>query len=128
MYNIINFLASGITPQTLPLIIAAILIIVPVSIVAIIAFVKVLIKHINRTKKNVETKQDIKNKFIAPFGDDNIVSMNVNMNRVTVEVKDINAVSFDGLRNLGVGVLISGNTVKCSSQEFAKIVSEEMNK
>ena len=59
---------------------------------------------------------------------DNIVSMNVNMNRVTVEVKDINAVSFDGLRNLGVGVLISGNTVKCSSQEFAKIVSEEMNK
>lgn len=128
MYNVINFLASGITPQTLPLIIAAILIIVPVSIVAIIAFVKVLIKHINRTKKNVETKQDIKNKFIAPFGDDNIVSMNVNMNRVTVEVKDINAVSFDGLRNLGVGVLISGNTVKCSSQEFAKIVSEEMNK
>ena len=128
MYNVINFLASGITPQTLPLIIAAILIIVPVSIVAIIAFVKVLIKHINRTKKNVETKQDIKNKFIAPFGDDNIVSMNVNMNRVTVEVKDINAVSFDGLRNLGVGVLISGHTVKCSSQEFAKIVSEEMNK
>lgn len=128
MYNVINFLASGITPQTLPLIIAAILIIVPVSIVAIIAFVKVLIKHINRTKKNVETKQDIKNKYIAPFGDDNIVSMNVNMNRVTVEVKDINAVSFDGLRNLGVGVLISGNTVKCSSQEFAKIVSEEMNK
>lgn len=128
MYNVIKFLASGITPQTLPLIIAAILIIVPVSIVAIIAFVKVLIKHINRTKKNVETKQDIKNKFIAPFGDDNIVSMNVNMNRVTVEVKDINAVSFDGLRNLGVGVLISGNTVKCSSQEFAKIVSEEMNK
>ena len=128
MYNIVNFLAGGITPQTLPLIIAAILVIVPVSIVAIIAFVKVLIKHINRTKKNVETKQDIKNKFIAPFGDDNIVSMNVNMNRVTVEVKDINAVSFDGLRNLGVGVLISGNTVKCSSQEFAKIVSEEMNK
>lgn len=128
MYNVINFLASGITPQTLPLIIAAFLIIVPVSIVAIIAFVKVLIKHINRTKKSVETKQDIKNKFIAPFGDDNIVSMNVNMNRVTVEVKDINAVSFDGLRNLGVGVLISGNTVKCSSQEFAKIVSEEMNK
>ena len=128
MYNVINFLVSGITPQTLPLIIAAILIIVPVSIVAIIAFVKVLIKHINRTKKNVETKQDIKKKFIAPFGDDNIVSMNVNMNRVTVEVKDINAVSFDGLRNLGVGVLISGNTVKCSSQEFAKIVSEEMNK
>ena len=119
MYNIVNFLAGGITPQTLPLIIAAILVIVPVSIVAIIAFVKVLIKHINRTKKNVETKQDIKNKFIAPFGDDNIVSMNVNMNRVTVEVKDINAVSFDGLRNLGVGVLISGNTVKCSSQEFA---------
>ena len=128
MYNIVNFLAGGITPQTLPLIIAAILVIVPISIVAIIAFVKVLIKHINRTKKNVETKQDIKNKFIAPFGDDNIVSMNVNMNRVTVEVKDINAVSFDGLRNLGVGVLISGNTVKCSSQEFAKIVSEEMNK
>lgn len=128
MYNVINFLASGITPQTLPLIIAAILIIVPVSIVAIIAFVKVLIKHINRTKKSVETKQDVINKFIAPFGDDNIVSMNVNMNRVTVEVKDINAVSFDGLRNLGVGVLISGNTVKCSSQEFAKIVSEEMNK
>ena len=115
MYNVIKFLASGITPQTLPLIIAAILIIVPVSIVAIIAFVKVLIKHINRTKKNVETKQDIKNKFIAPFGDDNIVSMNVNMNRVTVEVKDINAVSFDGLRNLGVGVLISGNTVKQAS-------------
>ena len=127
MYNIINLL-GGLSPQTLPLIIAAALIIIPVSIVALIAFFKVLSKHFSRTSKKVETKADIKNKYLAPFGEDNIVSVSVNMNRVTVEVKDINVVSFDGLRNLGVGVLIAGNTVKCSSQEFAKIVSEEMNK
>lgn len=127
MYNTINLL-GGLSPQTLPLIIAAALIIIPVFIVAIIAFFKVLAKHFNRTRKNIETKADIKNKYIVPFGEDNIISMSVNMNRVTVEVKDINIVSFDGLRNLGVGVLIAGNTIKCSSQEFAKIVSEEMNK
>lgn len=126
MYNVFKIL-GGITPQTLPFIIAALLIIIPVSIVAIIAFIKVLTKHIARTRQKVETKEDIKNKFIAPFGDDNIISMSVNMNRVTVEVKNINIVSFDGLKNLGVGVLISGNTIKCSSQEFARIVSE-MNK
>mgnify|MGYP000242375730 CR=1 FL=1 len=74
-----------------------------------------------RARYDSLTDEDIKNKYLALFGEENIISISSNMNRVTVDVADINKVNFDGLRNLGVGVLISGNTIKCSSAKFASI-------
>ncbi|MCI6509132.1 MAG: hypothetical protein PUH11_00435 [Bacilli bacterium] len=108
----------------LPLLIAVIVMVIPIITLLIIALIKFIAKNFKRNHKKVETKEDIKNKYLAPFGDDNIVSISKNLNRVTVEVKDINNVNFDGLRNLGVGVLISGNTIKCSSAEFARTIED----
>lgn len=111
--------------NSLALIICAIVMLIPIAILIIIAFTKLLVKNIKRNRKKVETKEDVKNKFLVPFGEGNIVSISKNMNRVTVEVKDINMVNFEGLKNLGVGILISGNTVKCSSSLFAQNVEEK---
>lgn len=118
MYNFINFLGK-ISPEFLPLIIALVLMIIPIGILFLVATVKFIIKYFKRNTVKVESEEDLKEKYLALFGDENIISISSNMNRVTVEVNDINIVNFDGLRSLGVGVLISGNTIKCSSGKFA---------
>ena len=120
MYNF-GYILEEMPPFMLPLIIALILMIVPISVLLIIAVVKFIVKNVKRNHNKVETDEDIKNKYLALFGEENIISISSNMNRVTVDVADINKVNFDGLRNLGVGVLISGNTIKCSSAKFASI-------
>lgn len=120
MYNF-GYILEGTSPVILPLVIALILMIVPIGVLLIIAVVKFIIKNAKRNHKSVESDEDIKNKYLALFGEENIISISSNMNRVTVDVADINKVNFDDLRNLGVGVLISGNTIKCSSAKFASI-------
>ena len=120
MYNF-AYILEGTSPVILPLVSALILMIVPIGVLLIIAVVKFIIKNAKRNHKSVESDEDIKNKYLALFGEENIISISSNMNRVTVDVADINKVNFDGLRNLGVGVLISGNTIKCSSAKFASI-------
>ena len=111
----------------LPLIIAVGLFTLPTVTLLIVVLVKMLIKHFKRVKKDKKANKssDVKLKYLAPFGANNIVSISVDMTRVTVEVTDISKVSIDGLRELGVGVLISGNVIKCSSAEFANAVSEK---
>lgn len=120
MYNF-GYILEGTSPVILPLVIALILMIVPIGVLLIIAVVKFIVKNAKRNHKKVESDEDIKNKYLALFGEENIISISSNMNRVTVDVADINKVNFDGLRSLGVGVLISGNTIKCSSAKFASI-------
>lgn len=120
MYNYINILGK-MDPAILPLIISLVLMLIPIGILVVIAAVKFIVKNFKRNHTKVETKEDVKNKYLALFGEGNIISISSNMNRVTVEVNDINIVNFDGLRNLGVGVLVSGNTIKCSSGKFASI-------
>jgi len=114
-----------VNANSLGLIICLLVMLIPISILAVIAFVKLLSKNIKRNKKKVETSSDIINKYLIPFGDENIISISKNLNRVTVVVKDVTKVNLDGLKNLGVGVLISGNTVKCSSSEFASVIEEK---
>ena len=41
------------------------------------------------------------------------------MTRVSFEVADLSLVNLEALKSLQIGVLIVGNTVKCSSAEFA---------
>lgn len=116
-----GYFLEGTFQTILPLVIALILMIVPIAILLFVAVLKFIIKTIKRNTKKVTSVEDEKNKYLVLFGENNIISLSCNMNRVTVEVADINKVSFDGLRNLGVGVLISGNTIKCSSAKFASI-------
>ncbi|MGM9899167.1 MAG: hypothetical protein ACI32E_01145 [Bacilli bacterium] len=111
--------------ELFPLFIALFVMIIPIFILLIIVLIKFIAKNINRKKSVKESNEDIINKYLAPFGEDNIVSLSVNMRRVNVEVKDINKINIEGLKNLGVGILISGNIVKCSSIEFAQAVEEK---
>lgn len=123
MYNLINFL--GKMEPILPLIISLVLMIIPIGILFVVATVKFIAKNFKKNHVKVETEDDVKNKYLALFGEENIISISSNMNRVTVEVNDVNIVNFDGLRSLGVGVLISGNTIKCSSGKFASIFANK---
>ena len=50
------------------------------------------------------------------------------LSRVNVEVKDIEKVNLEELKNQGIGVLISGNKIKCSNQEFADKVNNSLKK
>lgn len=118
--NILEF--SG--ADMIALLIALACMVIPVIILLFVVVTKLIIKNVKRNRKVVETPADIKNKYLALFGQDNIISISKNLNRVTIEVNDIEMVSLDGLRNLGVGVLISGNTIKCSSAEFAGTINE----
>lgn len=111
--------------EYLPLIIALGILVVPTLILLFIVVGKLLIKHIKRTRKPKQTKEDVKNKYLVPFGENNIVSLSVEMTRVKIEVSDLSKVDLDGLRALGVGILISGNTVKCSSKEFAESIEQK---
>ena len=44
---------------------------------------------------------------------------------VSVEVKDVKLVDFDALKNEGIGVMVTRNTIKCSSQAFADQISDK---
>lgn len=123
----ILFILLNSFQRYLPLIIAVGLFALPTVTLLMIVVIKMVIKHFKRVKKDKtkDTSSEIKAKFLAPFGENNIISTSVEMTRVTVEVSDISKVSIDGLRELGVGVLISGNVIKCSSSEFAKVMNEE---
>lgn len=120
--------------EYLPLIIAVFCFLVPVVTLLFVVFIKQMIKRFPRKKvSHDEVISDKKKNKKAPEnktptinyldffgGSDNIVSTAKNMTRVTIEVVDLEKVQFDQLRKLGIGVLITGNIVKCSSEEFAK--------
>ena len=82
MYNF-GYILEGTSPVILPLVIALILMIVPIGVLLIIAVVKFIIKNAKRNHKSVESDEDIKNKYLALFGEENIISISSNMNRVT---------------------------------------------
>lgn len=107
--------------------------ILPIVILAIVVFIKLVIKHqknikilkesgvpeVRLEKGNRKKKKNTIN-YITYFGNDNnIVSISKNLSRVTIEVKDLEQVDLEGLKKEGVGVFITGNVIKCSSQAFA---------
>lgn len=96
----------------------------PILVLAIVAFTKLAIKNIKQRKNEKPKQIDLKTKYLSLFGQDNIKKIDKNMSRVTVEVNSLEDVNYDGLRELGVGVLITGNTIKCSSQEFADQIND----
>lgn len=93
---------------------------VPIFILIMINFFRLVFKH----HKRVKATKKVNSNYLDLFGEDNVVSVSKNLSRVTVEVKDIELVNLDELKNKGIGIMITGNTIKCSSQEFADQIEE----
>ena len=89
---------------------------IPIFILIMIVFFKMVFKH-HKKMRNANKKG--KSNYLEYFGEDNVLSVSKNLSRVTVEVKDVNLVNLNALKENGIGVMITGNTIKCSSQKFA---------
>ncbi len=95
---------------------------IPIFILVMINFFKLVFKHRSRVIK--ANKQKKNTPYLEYFGDENIISVSKKLSRVTIEVRDVELVNLEGLKNKGIGVMITGNTIKCSSQEFADQIEE----
>lgn len=128
------FLENAIDPQfELILWVITIVCILPIAVLALIVFIKLIIKNQKNRKalkeagtpevkleKGKKNKKQNTTKYLTYFGsENNIVSVSKNLTRVTVEVKELEKVDLEGLKKEGVGILITGNVIKCSSQAFA---------
>jgi phosphotransferase system IIB component len=84
----------------------------------------VVIKQINKRARRAKTRKTSSQKaseYLSLFGPkENIESVDTQLNRVIIRVKDTKAIQFEELKKLNMGVLITGNVVKCSSEEFVK--------
>lgn len=106
---------------TLALIIALLCFIIPVMILSIVVIIKKIIKLCRRPKSKKSKSNLSKDKFLALFGKDNVISVDSVMTRVIVEVNDLDLVNIEELKKLNIGVLITGNVIKCSSEEYAEL-------
>ncbi len=96
-------------------------------VIATIIGVTRRIKMASKYKKNnVYVDEGLKANLLEAFGKmDNILEVEVVMSRLTVTVKDVEAVNANGLKDLGAnGVLLVGNKVKCSFGEKAEEISK----
>ncbi len=104
----------------LAFIIAGLCFLIPIVVLSIIVVIKKIVKIAKKTKKPAKPNLS-KDAFLALFGKDNVISVDTVMTRVIVEVKDVDLVNFEELKKLNIGILITGNVVKCSSEEYANL-------
>jgi glucose-like phosphotransferase system IIB component len=85
-----------------------------------------------RNEKLLSEEKDLEQRkifFDAYGGEENINSVSLEMNRITVSVKDIEKVDGERLKELGAtGVLLVGDLVKASFSDRAKYVHKLMEK
>ena len=97
------------------------LMVVPIALIIILAITVAIIKVVKIYKKkpavNVDLEEQIK--FYEAFGTkDNIISVGLELSRITVEVKCLDNVNLNMLKELGAsGVLVTGNVIKASFKE-----------
>ena len=107
-----------------PSIIIALCTFIPIFLLAIIAFVIAVVKRIKiakKYKKGTVVNEELKKIMLEALGEDNVISVSVEMSRLTITVKDIDLVNADVLKANGAnGVLLVGNMVKCSFGEKAE--------
>lgn len=94
---------------------------IPIFILVMVVFFKMVFKH---HKKMRQANRKLNSNYLEFFGEDNVLSVSKNLSRVKVEVKDVSLVNLNALKEKGIGVMITGNTIKCSSQEFADQIAE----
>lgn len=106
-------------------IILACCVVIPIFVLLIVAFIIALVKRVKlakkyNPKKNKQIDEGVKTLLLDAFGIDNIINATVEMSRLTVEVKDIDIVNPEKIKEAGAsGVLLVGNKVKCSFGEKA---------
>lgn len=107
---------------------------IPVFLLTIIVCIKTIIKKRRKYRgvsvpkeKGLSKKQKNANQHYEDLfgGDDNILAIKKELNRVTLTIKDLDLVQVDKLQELKIGVLIVGNMVKCSSNAFAEYFDEK---
>lgn len=90
--------------------------------VGIIKFVQVCIKQHKRNQKSKENakRSDFTETAIDIFGGlDNILETSRQLNRILVKVVNKTLVKFDVLKTMNIGTQITGNIIKCSSEQLA---------
>lgn len=124
LLNSINFLEVAQKPALgkLAIIIALLCFLVPIVTLSIIVVIKKIIRIFKKSKKTVKSNTSLsKDDFLSLFGKDNVISVDTVMTRVIVEVQDVDLVNIEELKKLNVGILITGNVIKCSSEEYANL-------
>ncbi len=137
-YSLFRILAEMNTDKLgqIALFIAIFIFFIPVFLLTIIVCVKTIIKkrraykgiavpQIDKPKKS-KKKNDSAVHYEEFFGgEENIISIKKELNRVSLTVRDLELVQIDKLQELKIGVLIVGNTIKCSSSEFVEYFDEK---
>lgn len=116
--------------QTITLILLAVCII-PIAVLALFAIFKTIKNQKKKNKVSCD-EVDLEQQEIfynAYGGNENVLEVNLEMNRVTVKVVDIEKVDGEKLKELGAtGVLLVGDLVKASYSDRAKYVYKLMEK
>lgn len=100
----------------------------PIFILTMIVCVKTILrkrKEIYGRKKDVKVSEETRDYYAIFGGNDNIESIKKEMTRVSITVKNMKQVNLDELRELKIGILISGNTIKCSSAMLVEYFEEK---
>lgn len=105
----------------LALLIAFLCFFIPIVVLSIVVIIKKIIKIFKKQKKNKPKTSLSKDKFLSLFGKENIISVDKIMTRIIVEVKDLDLVNIEELKKLNIGILINGNVIKCSSEEYSNL-------
>ncbi len=122
---------GAMSNETLSLILLAICVL-PIAVLIVIAVVKMVVnlKKANDTYKDSLEDGIISNEqrtlfYDALGGEGNVTSVENEMNRIIINVIDVEVVNAEKLQELGAtGILIAGNIVKCGFGDRAKNVYE----
>ena len=89
-----------------------------IILLALVAFMVAILKRAKYIKKPKNILNEVDNALILAFGENNILDVQLEMSRITVTVKDVQAVNAERIKELGAsGVLLVGNMVKCSFKD-----------
>lgn len=95
--------------------------------VGIIKFVQVCIKQSKRNKRSKANskRSEFSETAIDIFGGlDNIIETSRQLNRILVKVVNKTIVKFDVLKSMNIGTQITGNIIKCSSEQLADALED----
>jgi len=110
--------------------VALILIIVGVS-VALAGTVILIIVHILKNRKpKIKIDDNFMNNLISLYGNkDNIAKVSTDNGRLKVEVKDLDNVNLNSLKEISTnGVFVTGNTIKTLFRHDSDLIKRELEK
>ena len=90
-------------------------------VVGLLKMIQIVRKQIKRNKRSKNHHKALgETELLEIFGgDDNITSIEIELNRVSIKVIDKTKVHFDVIKDMKIGCMVMGNTIKCSSEMLA---------